>query len=112
MGRCFHSGTLYHAQRRNFRDGDLLAEGASDLKIPPDRRDGCAVYAVAIGDHLGLKLEDLMRLRRAAESSTLIGEHELDEILRFVENLDDPPSDAKLRGAYAAVAPVIQPLGW
>ncbi|HLK14884.1 MAG TPA: hypothetical protein VKT78_08770 [Fimbriimonadaceae bacterium] len=89
-----------------------MAEDATELKIPLERRAGCAVFAVAIGDHLGLDVEALRRLRQAAESSTLTGEAELDEILGFVANMNAPSASVRLQEAYAAVAPVIQPLRW
>ena len=90
-----------------------MADGAFEFRIHPDRRAECAVYAVAIGDHLGMDLEALKRLRVAMETSTLTGEKELDGVLLFVGRLGrSESSDARLRAAYDAIAPLIQPLRW
>jgi len=90
-----------------------MDEGAFEFVIHPDRRAACAVYAVAIGDHLGMDLETLKKLRTAMETSTLTGDKQLDEILLFVEGLGRvESSDARLNTAFEAVAPLIQPLRW
>lgn len=85
-------------------------------------RDAFAVYAVAMGDNLGLETEHLVRLRRAVESKSKAAVPELDEILEFLEHLETagllgeypiPESigSGRLADAYRAVAPLIQPLG-
>ena len=90
-----------------------MADDAFKFWIHPVRRAECAVYAVAIGDRLGMDLGALKRLRAAMETSTLTGDKELDGILEFVEGLGRIESaDARLNAAYEAVAPLIQPLGW
>jgi hypothetical protein len=86
-----------------------MADDAHEFRIPPERRAACAVYAVAIGDHLGFDLEALKRLRAAVEGSTLTGDAALDEVLLFVAG---GVGDSRLTAAYEAVAPLIQPANW
>jgi hypothetical protein len=87
-----------------------MAEAAFEFSIHPDRQDGVAVYAVAIGDHLGMDLVALTRLRAAVEASKLTGEDVLDEILLFVAGKRSGPNVQRLARAFEAVAPLIQPL--
>ncbi|MHB8637360.1 MAG: hypothetical protein ACYC96_12895 [Fimbriimonadaceae bacterium] len=106
-----------------------MDEGAFDFWIHPERRAGVAVYAVAIGDYLGMDLDSLKRLRAAVEASALTGEEGLDVVLRFVEGLyrhntlgfvygplpvmsasTAPP--AKVLQAYGQVSTLIQPVDW
>lgn len=100
-----------------------MSKSASEFHIPAERRAACAVYAVAIGDRLGLELDALKRLRHAADASVLTEDAELDEILLFVWQLQItgtlgvvpvPPAAQvdRIGAAYAEVAPVIQPLNW
>lgn len=99
-----------------------MAGTPEKFHIPSADRAAAAVYAVAIGDHLGLPLSNLRQIRAAVEASELTGDTTFDPILCFVEalcrdrRLGALPTAEELNSldpivaAFAAVAGVIQPL--
>ena len=102
-----------------------MTNKTAELSIPPPLRAACSVYAVAMGDRLGLDLEALRSLKLCVDGSVLSGAPELDSILRFIASVAHagelgayPVSEAvasasesdPVSRAYRYVARLVQPL--